>query len=181
MRHATFEELQAGLDAVRSAPPQVGSLELIVRRPARGEREILPTATLDARQGLVGDRWRPRGAADPDSEHQVMVMSARMAALVAGSDDVERWAQAGDQLYLDFDISEANLPVGSRLAVGEVVLEVNATPHTGCGKFIRRFGADSMKLISSPVGRELRLRGACMRVVEPGTVTRGDAVSKIGG
>jgi hypothetical protein len=179
MRHATLDELEAGLEVVRAAPSGIGSLELIVRRPAPGEREILETGTLDAHQGLVGDRWKPTRATDPNLEHQVMVMSARMAALVTGGEDHERWAQAGDQLYVDFDISEANLPVGSRLALGDVVLEVNATPHTGCGKFIRRFGVDSMKLISSPTGRELRLRGVCMRVVVPGEISRGDAVSKL--
>ena len=151
MRHATLDELDAGLDAVRAAPVDVGTLELIVRRPARGERDILASGTLDLRQGLVGDRWKPappsRGKA-PDEELQVTVMSARMAALVAGGDDRDAWAQAGDQLFVDLDISEANLPVGSRLAIGSAVIEVSPIPHTGCGKFIRRFGVDSMKLIS---------------------------------
>lgn len=180
MRHATLDELEAGLEAVRTAPADVGTLELIVARPARGQRELLAEGTFDRRHGLVGDRWRPkRGSGNGDSGHQVTVMSARMAALVAGGNDHAQWAQAGDQLYVDFDIGEANLPIGSRFAVGDVVLEVSPSPHTGCGKFIRRFGVDSMKLISSPTGRELRLRGVIARVVVPGAVSRGDAVRRL--
>jgi MOSC domain-containing protein YiiM len=180
MRHATLDELETGLEAVRTAPADAGTLELIVARPAPGARDLPSEGTFDLRHGLVGDRWRPkRGSTIGDSGHQVTVMSARMAALVAGGSDHARWAQAGDQLYVDFDISEANLPVGSRFAVGEVVLEVSPSRHTGCGKFIRRFGVDSMKLISSDVGRELRLRGVIARVVVPGTVGRGDAVRRL--
>jgi hypothetical protein len=179
MRHATLDELEAGLDLIREAPVDAGTLELIVRRPATGERELLATGTLDAHEGLLGDRWKPKRMEDPDLEHQVMAMNSRMTALVAGGGDHALWALAGDQLYLDFDISQTNLPVGSRLAVGDTVLEVNATAHTGCGKFIRRFGVDSMKLISSPTGRELRLRGVCLRVVAPGDVRCGDPVRRL--
>jgi hypothetical protein len=179
MRHATLAELETGLDLIREAPRDTGTLELIVRRPAAAERELLATGTFDAHEGLLGDRWKPKRAKDPDLEHQVMAMNARMTALVAGGDDHALWALAGDQLYLDFDISQTNLPVGSRLAVGDTVFEVNATPHTGCGKFIRRFGVDSMKLISSPIGRELRLRGVCLRVVTAGDVSCGDPVRRI--
>jgi hypothetical protein len=182
VRHATLDELVAGLDAVRAAPVDVGTLELIVKRAARGERDILANGTLDLHQGLVGDRWKPappsRGKA-PDEELQVTVMSARMAALVAGGDDRDAWAQAGDQLFVDFDISEANLPAGSRLAIGSAVIGVSPIPHTGCGKFIRRFGVDSMKLISSALGRELRLRGLIAHVVTPGAIRAGDRVTKV--
>jgi MOSC domain-containing protein YiiM len=179
MDHLSLDRLQAGLDRVRAAPTDAGTLELIVARPAKGERQILADGTFDLHQGLVGDRWRPRRGANGDPGLQVTLMNARMIALVAGGDDHERWAQAGDQLYVDFDISETNLPIGSRFSVGDVVLEVSPHRHTGCGKFIRRFGVDSMKLISSDAGRELRLRGLIAWVVEPGTVSRGDAVTKL--
>ena len=182
VRHVSLDELDAGLDTVRAAPTELGTLELIVRRPAPGKREVLATGALDLREGLLGDRWKPKrasGGKQRDPGLQLTVMSARMAALVAGGKDHERWAQAGDQLYLDFDISRANLPDRSRLAIGSAVLEVSPTPHTGCGKFIRRFGVDSMKLISSDRGRELRLRGLIAHVVTPGTVTQGDVVRKL--
>lgn len=184
MAHATLDELEAGLDQVRAAPADHGTLDLIVRRPAPGEREVLATGTLDPRLGLIGDGWCSRPASSrrpggPSLGSQLTVMSARVAALVTGGTDPERWARAGDQLYVDFDISLDNLPVGSRLAVGGAVVEVTKAPHTGCGKFVRRFGVDAMKLISSPPGRELRLRGLKAKVVEGGDVSRGDVVRKL--
>ncbi len=109
------------------------------------------------------------------------VMSARVAALVSGGPEHVDWAQAGDQLYVDFDISERNLPAGTRLAIGGAELEVSAHPHLGCGKFVRRFGVDAMKLVNSELGRSLRLRGLNARVVRPGEVRRGDRVRKLSG
>jgi MOSC domain-containing protein YiiM len=104
-------------------------------------------------------------------------MNARAAALVAGPRD--RWAVAGDQLYVDLDLSGANLPAGTRLRIGSAVIEVTAVPHTGCGKFLRRFGIEAQKLVNSPAGRELNLRGINARVVTPGVIRCGDAVTKL--
>ena len=180
MRHLTLDELEAGLETVAAAPADAGTLDLIVARPAPGERELLATGELDLRRGLLGDRWRPKRASNGNGRGlQVTLMNSRVAALVAGADDRERWAQAGDQLYVDLDLSERNLPVSSQLGIGTAVLEVSPIPHTGCGKFIRRFGVDSMKLISSDRGRELRLRGMIAWVVTPGTVSTGDQVRKL--
>lgn len=155
---------------------------LIVRRPAVDAREVLEEGELNADEGLAGDTWRMRsssrsgdGRAHPDM--QLNVMSARAAALVAQSDD--RWALAGDQLFVDLDLSAANLPAGTRLAVGEAVIEVTAQPHTGCRKFVDRFGLDAMKFVNSPVGRELNLRGINAKVVQAGIVRVGDTVRKI--
>jgi hypothetical protein len=176
------EELEAGLDAVRSAPAVDGALELIVRRPVEEEREILGDAEFDLEVGLVGDMWSTRPSSKtgaPNPEAQVTVMSARAAALVSNGGEHEDWAQAGDQLYVDFDLSEENLPAGSRIAIGDqVVLEVTDDPHLGCGKFVRRFGVDALKLVNSAEGRALRLRGANTRVVVPGRVAQGDTVRK---
>ncbi len=177
--HLTTIDLEAGLDHVRAAPRERGTLSLIVARPAPGEREVLESATLDPRYGLVGDSWlergsrhTPDGSADPDE--QLNVMNVRAADLVATSRD--RVPLAGDQLYLDLDISTANLPAGTQLSIGDTVIEVTARPHTGCAKFTRRFGLDAMQFVNSPVGKELRLRGLCARVVVPGTITVGDDV-----
>ncbi len=183
MTHATREELETGLDNVREAPDDAGTLELIARRPAEEQRELLEAGELDLRAGLVGDMWADRPSSStadggPNPNAQVTVMNARAAALVAMGDDQERWAQAGDQLYVDLDISQDNLPTGSRLAVGDAVLEVTADPHLGCGKFSRRFGVDALKFVNSRVGRELRLRGVNTRVIEPGTIRRGDVIRK---
>jgi len=180
--HPTVEELQAGLAVIRSAPKERGVLELIVRRPAVGVRDVLETGELDLVQGLVGDTWKDRGsgrtadgARHPDM--QLNVMSSRAVALVAGARD--RWPLAGDQLYVDLDLSVANLLPGTRLAVGSAVIEVTNQPHTGCGKFVERFGLESMKFVNSPVGRELQLRGINAKVVQPGTIRTGDAVVKL--
>jgi hypothetical protein len=172
--HLTAAELEDGLDHVRAAPADEGRVELIVRRPAVDEREVLAEATLDLVAGLVGDTWPSRGKVDINA--QVTVMSARVAALVGQSP--ERWPLAGDQLYVDFDISHANLPAGSRLEIGTAVIEVSARPHLGCSKFRSRFGDDALGFVNSPVGRDLRLRGLNARIVVPGTIRQGDAVRK---
>jgi hypothetical protein len=175
MEHATAEELAAGLDHVRSSPPERGTLELIVRRPAENEREVLAEGELDTEIGLVGDRWHL--GTSPTNDAQLTLINSRLAQLVARSRD--RWPLAGDQLYVDLDFSVANLPVGTRLAVGEAVIEVTPAPHTGCAKFTARFGSDAVKLVNKGVGRELRLRGMNARVVTAGTVRVGDPVVKL--
>lgn len=181
--YVTMADLEAGLGTIRSAPREAGVLEMIVRRPAVGAREILEQGELDVARGLVGDTWHtrgsrrtPDGSAHPDM--QLNIMSSRAAALVARSR--ERWALAGDQLFIDLDLSEQNVPPGTQLAVGSAVLEVTEQPHTGCQKFIERFGRDATTFVNSPVGRELHLRGVNARVVQPGVIRVGDVVRKMG-
>ena len=180
--HLATGELEAGLAEIRLSPADGGTVELVVRRPAEGEREVLDEGVLDLVEGLVGDTWRargsggrPDGAANPDA--QLTVMNARAAALVAR--ERERWPLAGDQLYVDLDLSAENLPPGTRLAVGSAVIEVTPEPHTGCAKFSARFGSDALRFINSPAGRSLRLRGVDTRVVQPGVVRPGDSVGKV--
>ena len=141
---------------------------------------MLDEATLDLDDGVVGDRWRNAGRSGgrpANVNAQVTLMSARAAALVAG--DRERWPLAGDQLYVDLDLSGENLPPGTRLGIGSAVLEVTDEPHTGCKKFTERFGLDAMVFVNSPEGRALNLRGINTRVVEAGTVRVGDDVTKL--
>lgn len=184
MDHRSTREIEAGMDHVRAAPADVGTIEMIVTRPGPGERAVLTDAMLDTTVGLVGDSWLERGsrtgvdgAAHPD--RQLTLMNARFAALVAGSRD--RWALAGDQLYVDLDVGEANLPAGTRLAVGEAVVEISAAPHTGCAKFVERFGRDAARFVNAGVGLELRLRGVNAFVVEGGGIATGDPVRKVSG
>ena len=183
MKHLTMAELEAGLDDIRRAPKNEGVLELIVRRPRPGVREVVDAADLDVREGLVGDSWKDRsssrsadGRAHPDM--QLNIMSARVVALVAM--DKERWPLAGDQLFVDMDLSEENMPPGTRLTLGSAVVEVTSQPHTGCGKFVERFGLDAMKFVNSELGTQLHLRGICARVVQPGAIRVGDLARKAG-
>jgi len=172
------------LEDVLAAPRDEGVVELIVRRPRPEERELVEEAELDAEVGLVGDCWLERGRSrgrPASPEAQVTLMSSRVARLVAGGDDHERWALAGDQLYVDLDLSEEALPPGTRLALGTAVLEVTPAPHTGCAKFTARFGSDATRLVNGKEHRGLRLRGINARVVEPGRVRRGDAVRVLRG
>jgi hypothetical protein len=182
MHHLTTDELTAGLPVVREAPADGGRLELIVRRPAVDERELLDEGSLDPSVGLVGDTWIERGSSrtpdgSSDPERQITIMNVRAAALFAI--DPDRRALAGDQLYVDLDIGTTNLPTGTRLAIGTAILEVTDKPHTGCKKFSARFGSDAWRLVNAPVGVELRLRGLNARVVQAGVVHVGDVVTKV--
>jgi MOSC domain-containing protein YiiM len=173
VRHVRRAELEAGLDHIRASPADKGLLELVVRRPEVGEREVVAAGELTASDGLVGDMWQRRG-----SRRQVTVMNSRCIALLA--QDPRRWALAGDQLYVDLDLSVANLPVGTQLAIGSALVEVTAEPHLGCGKFQQRFGWDAVLFVNSRTGRELRLRGLSARVVTPGAIRTGAAVRRLG-
>jgi len=177
-------ELEAGLDEIRNSPKDEGVLQLIVRRPRIEEREVLEEGELDMVQGLVGDCWITRGSSSTvdgsaNLDMQLNIMNARAAALVA--QDKDRWQLAGDQLYIDMDLSAANLPPGTQLAIGSAVIEVTSPPHTGCRKFVSRFGLDAMKFVNSAVGRELHLRGINAKVVQPGVIRVGLVVKKLAG
>ena len=180
--HLPTAVLEAGLDHIRRSPADHGRIELIVRRPAVDQREVLAEAELDVTAGLAGDTWPARGSsrtadgsAHPDM--QLTLMNARAALLVAG--EASRRPLCGDQFYVDLDLSPDNLPAGTRLALGTAVIEVTAQPHTGCKKFAARFGIDALRFVNSRTGRSLRLRGANCRVLVSGTVRAGDLISKL--
>jgi MOSC domain-containing protein YiiM len=146
------------------------------------EREVVTEARLNIQDGLEGDTWLVRGSSrtpdgGPNPEAQLTLMNARLAEAIA--QDRQRWPLAGDQLYVDLDLSRANLPPGSRVQIGSAVIEFSEPPHTGCAKFSSRFGVDALKFVNSTVGRELRLRGANCRVVVAGTVRTGDVIRKL--
>jgi len=181
-RQLNTSELEQGLDHILASPSDAGRLDLIVRRPEVDAREELDTARLDLAQGLVGDNWLRRGnshtedgSADP--EMQLNIMNSRVVALVA--DGPERRSLAGDQLYLDLDLSYENLPPGTRLAIGGAVIEVTSRPHTGCKKFAARFGVDAMVFVNSGLGKKLNFRGINAKVVQPGEIRVGDTARKL--
>ena len=182
MTHLTIPELEAGLEDVRRSPKDGGVLEMIVRRPRVGQREVLHEAELDVVEGLVGDNWKMRSSkrtvdGSPHPDMQLNIMNARVATLVAR--ERGRWPLAGDQLFVELDLSEENLPAGTRLSIGAAIVEVTAEPHTGCGKFVERFGLDAMTFVNSPLGRRLHLRGINGKVVQRGAIRVGDVIRKI--
>ena len=180
--HLNRQELEAGLGHIKRSPLDNGTLQMIVVRPAVDEREVLGEGRLDLVDGLVGDTWRARGntsrsdgSADPEA--QLTVMNSRLAALVAGTPD--HGGLAGDQLYVDFDLSVRHLPAGSRLQIGAAVIEVTAKPHRGCAKFAARFGDEALRFVNTGEGLALSLRGRNAKVLTPGAIKRGDTVSRI--
>jgi hypothetical protein len=182
VKHLTMQELEAALDHLRQTPKDDGVVHLIVRRPEVDQREVVDEAQLDVVHGMIGDNWfvrgskrTPDGSAHPDM--QINIMNVRVTALVA--QEKERWPLAGDQLYIDMDLSKENLPAGSRLAIGTAVLEVSPFPHTGCKKFVARFGTEAMEFVNSDLGKQLCLRGINAKIVQSGIVKMGQTARKL--
>ncbi|MBN4052393.1 hypothetical protein JYT59_01430 [Sphingobacteriaceae bacterium AH-315-L07] len=178
----TTEELEKGLDLIRQAPKNNGTIEMVVRRPKTGEREVIEEVNLDHTEGLIGDNWKTRGSSrTPDgSAHpdmQLNIMNSRAIALIA--QDKQRWQLAGDQIFIDMDLSGNNLPPGTKLKIGTAIIEVSVIPHNGCKKFVERFGLDAMKFVNSPIGKQLHLRGINAKIVQSGVVKVGNVAQKI--
>ena len=182
MEHRTTEELEAGADEVARSPIGRGSLALIVRRPDVGEREVLDVAELDLAVGLIGDTWDRRSSrrtsdGSPHPDMQLNIMNVRAVSLIAGPP--ERWPLAGDQLYVDVHLGAEELPPGTRLRIGDAVVEVTDQPHRGCAKFTQRFGLPAMRFVNSDLGIRLNARGINARVVVPGTIRTGDEIATV--
>ena len=180
--HLSLEELQDGLAEILRSPKERGVLKAIVIRPETEARVSLPQCELSPEGGVHGDNWArgcwmslPDGRPHPDV--QVALMNSRMIALIAR--DEARWPLAGDNLFVDLDLSVGNLPPGTRLAVGSALLEITDVPHKGCKKFAERYGVDATRFVNSRDGLDLHLRGIYARIVEPGVVTVGDTLAKL--
>lgn len=181
-KHFTTAEIEAGMENVLAAPKDQGVLKMIVRRPKVNKREKIESGTLDIENGLIGDNWLTRGSSRTDNglghpEMQLNLMNCRFTELIAGSR--ERMPLAGDQMYVDLDLSPANLPPGTRLKIGEATIEITAIPHLGCKKFVERFGIDAMKYANSEFGRSHNLRGVNAKVVHGGKISTGDSIEVI--
>lgn len=173
--HRSTDELEARLGDILAAPSDNGPVEMIVRRPAENRRETIETGRLDTAEGLAGDDWSKRGESHKST--QLTLMSSRVVDAVAGSRD--RWPLAGDQLYVDMDLSNGNLPAGTRLGIGDAVVEVSSMPHTGCAKFAGRYGPVALRFVNVGEGRQRRFRGMYAFVVQSGEFRVGDKVRKL--
>jgi hypothetical protein len=172
--HLTLDQLEAKLDEIRLSPSTGGRLHGIVIRPTPGERVILHESPVSPEGGVHGDRWT---TTVKSAEVQVTLMNSRAAEVIAQSPD--RWPLAGDQLYVDLDLSAGNLPPGTLVTIGSAMFEITATPHNGCAKFAARFGNDALGFVNSPVGKRMHLRGIYAKVIKAGTIRVGDAVQKV--
>lgn len=170
-RHRPLSELEAGLRDLPSSPKDLGRVAFIVRRPGKDAREVLHRVRLSREEGLPGDNWNHR--LEPDPAAQLAVMDRAVAELIANGQSL---ALSGDNLVVDLDLSEANLPVGSRLRVGEAVVEVTPMPHNGCSKFKARFGGDALRFVNATTTRHLNLRGIYWRVIEAGEIEVGSPI-----
>ena len=180
--HLSETEIMAGLEEVRKSPQDNGSLNAIVIRPATNDRISLEQCRLSPEGGTDGDAWArgcwlklPDGSPHPDV--QICIMNSRMIDLVAG--DRDRWELAGDNLFVDLDLSRENLQAGQQLSVGECVIEITEKSHNGCSKFSQRFGAPALKVVNSPMGKSWRLRGIYAKVIKAGDVHVGDLIRKL--
>lgn len=182
MEHLNTQQLEQGLDHIKQSPKEEGAIELIVRRPKENEREVLEEAEISVELGVVGDNWKTRGSSRTKDgfghpEMQINIMNSRIVALIAQNKD--RWSLAGDQFYVDFDLSDDNIPPGTQLALGTAIVERTAIPHLGCKKFVARFGMDAMVFVNSKQGKALNLRGVNVKVVRSGVVKAGDVLRKL--
>lgn len=181
IQHLSASELKAGLPLILNSPKDKGVLEMIVRRPERGSREVLSIGRLEVAEGLTGDSWIHRSSSHtvdhkPDTNRQLTIMNSRVIQLL--SQDKNRWILAGDQLFIDLDLSRENLAPGTRLTIGDAMIEVTDAPHTGCHKFVDNFGADAAKFVNVTSKGNLRLRGIYAKVVKSGTIQTGDLIEK---
>ena len=168
-RFRSFDDLERALKALPPAPKERGRVALIVARGADGLRSCLDRVRLEPGRGIPGDAWgrRPHLSADGS----ITAMRRDVAELLANGQPI---LLAGDQLFVDFDLSAANVPPGTRLRAGTSILEVTPKPHNGCSKFSRRFGPDALRLTQEL--RPLNLRGVYLKVVEAGELAAGDAL-----
>lgn len=182
LKQLPITELELGIDEIKESPKDNGLIEMIVRRPETETREIINSCEISLVNGLEGDNWKARGSSSTpdnsaDPEAQITLMNSRVIQLLSG--DKENWQWAGDQFFVDMDLGIENLPPHSRIQIGSVILEISATPHTGCKKFSGRFGVEALAFISTPLGKSLRMRGVNAKVIQAGQIKVGDVIRKV--
>lgn len=182
VEHLSLEQLCAGLDEIQKSPTNRGELKAIVIRPMTDQRKLLTQCEVSPELGVHGDNWadgcwKSQADGSPHPDVQVAIINTRAIALIAQTET--RWSLAGDNLYVDFDLSSENLPCGQRLKIGLAELEVTDEAHNGCKKFANRFGRDAVRFVNSEIGKRLHLRGIYAKVITSGLIQVGDSVTKV--
>ena len=181
-QHKSMQELKAGLPEILAAPKDNGEIKAVVIRPASGERQDVTSCDVSLEGGVRGDHWakgcwKTTEDGKPHPDVQICIMNSRCIDLIAG--DRANWPRAGDNLFIDMDLTPDNLPPGHRITVGNTTLEITDTPHKGCAAFIERYGRDACVFVNVGDGDKYKLRGIYARVIKTGTITVGDTVQKI--
>lgn len=176
------EQINEKLPYIMESPKDNGILSFIVIRPGVDDRKLIQEGQLSSTEGLIGDSWNQRPSRHtPDNspyiENQVTIMNKRVIESIAQNE--ERQLLAGDQLFVDFDLSEENLPPGSRLQIGNAIVQISHVPHNGCGKFKERFGSEALKFVNSEMGKANHFRGLNAKVIKEGKIQTGDPVAKL--
>ena len=170
-RHCSLAELERQFTNLPLLPRDSGRLALIVCRRAPGVHEALDHVHLKVEEGVPGDEWNRRTPRNPDA--QLTAMRRDIAELLGCGQPL---TTSGENLIVELEISAANLPVGTRLSVGEAVVEVTPKPHNGCQKFARRFGEDALRFVQASATRHHNLRGIYWKVIVAGEARRGAQV-----
>lgn len=181
-QHLSMEQLKAGLPDILQSPADNGKVEAVVVRPQSNERIDVETCQVSLAGGLEGDHWakgcwKMTEDGSPHPDVQICIMNSRCINLIAG--ERANWPAAGDNLFVDLDLTPENLPPGQRLQVGSTVIEITDTPHKGCAKFVERYGRDATAFVNVGDGDKYKLRGIYARVVQDGAINVGDTLTKI--
>jgi len=177
--HQSLQELESKTNEILKSPKNHGKIELLVIRPVSNERKVVEEMQVTHEDGVLGDVWKTKPSSStpdgkPHPEKQVTIMNSRCIRTLAG--DKNNWPPAGDQIYVDLDLSTQNIPAGTELKIGTAVLKVSSSPHNGCKKFAQRFGQDSMRFVNSKMGKANRFRGLNAYVLKEGTISAHDSV-----
>jgi hypothetical protein len=165
-----------------AAPKDGAAISMLCLRPERNKRRVVDEITLTRENGIPGERWKDQpwlrtedGAPHPGI--QVSILQQRVLDLVWR--DRENTVHPGDTFIADMDLSEANLPVGQVLEIGEAVLKVSEVFNDGCVKWKARYGREAKDWITMPGHPELRLRGVLCSIERDGIIREGDILRKI--
>lgn len=182
MTHVTTAIIEKQLPYVEASPKDNGVIKLIVVRPKTNKRQILDSCFISYEKGMEGDNWtlgcwKTTEDGSPHPDVQIAITNYRIHEIFSNLDKDR--ALAGDNLFVDLDLSERNLKAGDRLALGSAIIKITSVPHNGCGKFKERFGIDALKFVNSPIGKQMHLRGIYAKVIQNGIVSVNDTIKKI--